>query len=167
MRNEVPSRTREPTIVIAGLLVRYLRAQVKNELSNTLEILLSQIDNGLTPQRWHNALKRFNEGYTLLEELGLTDDPIQDDIELNLQRSPRAILRSLETQYEDDLQRMRDAKADGFDPADIGKDVPALAKLVREVQKQTGLNPRRKRQQSYLQAQLDTRRKGRRRGDAK
>jgi len=164
MRTHAPSRTNPLTI--AAALLPHLRAGVKDELSTALELLLLQIHSGPAPKRWHSTLKRFYEGCALLEELGFTDDPLQHDLELD-PRHARLILRSLEAEHQAGLHRMHDAKAAGFDPTEIGKDIPALGETVSEIQKRTGLKPRRKTQKSYLQAQLDTRRKGRRRGDAK
>ncbi len=158
------TRTRELTI--AGPLVWYLRRGLKRRLGTKIDILRVEIDVNLTPKRWEKALVSFNEGCALLARIGLTDDPEQPDVEIDLRRWGRLVLAALEDEYREGMGRKRDAEAEGYDPDLIGRDVPALGDLAREIQKRTGLRPKRGRSMSFLEEQLEKRRRGgRRRGD--
>jgi hypothetical protein len=153
-------------LTIAGPLVRYLRGGLKGKIGTKIDILHVEIHVHLTPKRWEKALVSFNEGCELLALIGLTDDPEQADVEIDLRRWGRLVLSILEVEYREGLGRKRDAEAEGFDPDLIGRDVPAFGELVQEIQKRTGIRPKRGRPVTFLEEQLAKRRTGgRRRGD--
>lgn len=146
-------------ITIAAPLVRILRSGLKRALSIELDYLRIQLDTDLTPRRWINALENFSEGCALLEAIGSADDPSQLDLELDLHRWPRLVLNILEDEHEDAKRRIQDAEADRFDPALIGRNVPALETLVQEIQQRTGIKPRREQRVGFLASQVARRRK--------
>lgn len=152
-------------VTIAAPFVPRFRNGLKRELGAIVDILRVELDVELTPERWKTALASFTDGCELLEVVGLTDDPPQPDLALDVRRWPQLVLKVLEAEYHDGLRRIRDAEADGFDPKMIARHVPAFGALVKEVQQRTGIKPKRGRQMSFLEAQLAERRKGRRRGD--
>jgi hypothetical protein len=152
-------------LTIAAPLVAALRSSLKRELSGKLEMLQILLDAHLTPDDWEEALESFNEGCDLLAVVGLTDDPAQADIEVELDRWGALVLGCLEEEYQDGLQRIRDADAGRFDSSLIGQNVPALGELVKEIEQRTRIQARRSRPMSFLEKQLANRRIGRRRGD--
>jgi hypothetical protein len=153
-------------MTIAGPLVKLLRGRLKRELCARADLLRIELDANLTPERWNTALASFNEGCELMATIGLTDDPSQADVELDVRRWGRLILTIYEREYREGLLRIKDAEAEGYDPTLIGKNIPALGALVQEIQQRTGIRPKRGRPMSFLEEQLAKRRRGgRRRGD--
>jgi hypothetical protein len=164
-------------LTIAGPLVRYLRRALRRKLGVRLDILRVGLEDQPTPHltsdeiaeavgQWDRALASFNEGCELLALIGLTDDPVQADVEIDLRRWGRLALGALEVEYREGLGRKRDAEADGFNPDLIARDATALGELVQEIQKRTGIRPKRGRPMTFLEEQLAKRRTvGRRRGD--
>lgn len=125
------------SITIAGPLVRYLRRGVKQELAAIITILQAELDTTLDPTTYRNALARFDEGRTLFDAIGLTDEPEPADVELDLLRWPRLVLRTLESEYAAEVRRLQDANAEGGFALPL-RDVPALGNLVAEIRQQAG-----------------------------
>jgi len=122
-------------VTVAGSLVRYLRSGVKDEMARAIDILQAELDTSLTPATFRCALARFDDSRTLFEMIGLIDEPKPVDVELDLSRWPRLVLKALGSEYDKEVQRVQDAAAAGIEiPA---RDIPDLQKLLAEVR--TGL----------------------------
>lgn len=153
-------------LMIAAPLVRHLRSGVRRELGNTISMMQVQVDGTIDPDIWQQALERFDCARSLLETIGVLDDPEQHDIVVDLRRWPRLLLKVLENQHQNEIRRLRDSEAEGFAPS--LRDVPELGLLVEEVRKRTGAAPKRRRHLSFLEEQIRRRKiYPRRRGDAK
>lgn len=137
---------------IAGKLVRFLRNGVKQELSASVAILQIELDTTIDPDTYYSTLARFDAARTLLDTIGVSDEPEPQDVELDLGRWPQLLLKALESQHETELMRLQDAHATGVDLPT--RDVPALGCLVADIRKKVGAPPRRARKQSFLQRQL-------------
>lgn len=149
-------------VTIAGKLVRFLRSGVKREFSASVAILQIQLDTNIDPETYCDALALFDAARTLLDAIGVSDEPEPQDVELDLGRWPQLVLKALESQHEAELTRLEDARASGVDLPT--RDVPALGCLVADVRKRVGAPPRRGRPQSFLEKQLARRRPRRTRG---
>jgi hypothetical protein len=122
---------------IPGHLVRYLHKGVKREFGASLVILGIEVETIVDPKTYHDALARFDAARTLLETIGLADDPQQPAVELDLGRWGSLILKSLESVHAAELVRLQDAAAaDGFDMPP--RDIPALGSLVADIRNKTG-----------------------------
>jgi hypothetical protein len=149
-------------ITIAGSLVRYLRAGVKRQLSAASEILQVELEETAPdPSTYRAALARFDEARTLLDTIGFTGQDAPVDIEVDLSRWPRILLRSLETEYAREATRLQDAAAHEVELS--VREIPALESLVTEIRKKTGGSA--KRQQPPLERQWESRQTRRGRGD--
>lgn len=155
-----PSATGDVTI--AGKLVRFLRSGVKRELAASVAILAIEVDTNIDPETYYGALARFDAARTLLDAIGVSDESEPEDVELNLGRWPRLVLKALESEHDAELIRLGDADARGYDLPT--RDVPALGCLVASIRKKIGAPPRRA-QQSCLERQIARRRSRRSRGD--
>jgi len=150
-------------VTITGKLVRFLRSGVKRELGASVAVLQIELDTNIDRETYYGALARFDAARTLLDAIGVSDKPEPQDVELDLGRWPRLVLKALESQYDAELVRLEDAHAGGFDLPT--RDVPALGCLVADIREKVGAPPRRERQQSFLERQLARRRTRRSRGD--
>ena len=113
------------------------------------------------PSAYRAALARFDEARTLLDAIGFTGQDAPVDVEVDLSRWPRLLLRSLEAEYDMELTRLQDAAAHGIElPA---HDMPALESLLAEIRKKTGGAVRG--QHVPLERQPESRRTRRSRGD--
>jgi hypothetical protein len=139
-------------VTITANLVPYLRRGVKRELSATLAILATQVDIALDRTTYYNALARFDDARALFDAVGVTDEPEQVDLELDLSRWPRLLLRALESEYDLEVMRLQDRAAEGFDLS--LRELPALGNLVADIRKKVGAAPRRRTKQSFLERQL-------------
>ena len=110
--------------------------------------------------QWERALASFNEGCELLALVGLADDPMQTDVEIDLRRWGQLVLGAFEVEYRDGLRRKRDAEVDGFNPDLVARDASALRELVQEIQSRTGIRPTRGRPMTFLEEQFAKRRAG-------
>ncbi len=128
-------------VTIAANLVPYLRRGVKRELSATLGLLAFQLDTALDRAEYYDALARFDEARALLDAIGVSDDRVQHELELELGRWPRLLLRVLESEYDIEVMRLQDRVAEGFD-LPLGE-IPALGGLISDVRKQVEVTPRR------------------------
>jgi hypothetical protein len=147
-------------VTVPGDLVRYLRKGVKREFGASLVILGIEVETTVDPTTYHDALARFDAARTLLETIGLADDPRQPALELDLGHWGRLILKSLESVHAAELVRLQDAAADGFEvPL---RDVPALGSLVADIRSKTGI-PSRGRRRRLLPLWERKAREGRRR----
>jgi hypothetical protein len=136
-------------VTVAANLVPYLRRGIKRELSATLVLLAFQIDATLDRPTYHNALARFDEARALFDVVGVSDDPQQRDLELDLCRWPRLVLRVLESEYDVEVMRLQDRAAEGFELS--VRELPALGSLVSDVRKKVGAPPRRSSKESIRQ----------------
>jgi hypothetical protein len=159
------------SVTIAGKLVRFLRNGVKRELSASVAILATQVgdntldtsDISIDPEVYYCALARFDGARTLLDAIGLSDQPEPPDVELDLERWPRLVLKALETELDTHLIRLEDAHNDGIDLP--RRDVPDLECLVVDIRAKIGASPSREHEQSSPQKQLARRPTRRSRGD--
>jgi hypothetical protein len=127
-------RTRGPgNVTITANLVPYLRKGVKRELSATLAILAFQVDTALDPASYYNALARFDDARALFDAVGVTDQPHQRDLELDLDSWPRLLLKALESEYDIEVMQLQDRSAEGFELS--LREVPALGSLVADIRK--------------------------------
>jgi hypothetical protein len=133
-------------VIVAGSLVRYLRREVKQEQAAVLTILQVEFDTVLDPEIYRSALDRFDEGRSLFDAIGLTDEDEPADLELDLARWPRLVLKTVESVYDAEVRRLQDAAAEDRD-LPMG-DVPALGHLLAEVRERSGLRARRTRKQT-------------------
>jgi hypothetical protein len=136
------------SVTVSGPLLRYLRRGVKQELAAIVTVLQIELDSVLDPETYCSALARFEEGSSLFDAIGLTDEAEPKDLELDLARWPRLVLKTLESEYDAELMRLQDSAAEGRDlPL---RDVPALGSLLAEVREKCGLPPRPRRKQTRL-----------------
>lgn len=149
-------------MTIAGKLVRFLRSGVQRELGASIAILQIELDTTIDPETYYGALARFDAARTLLDAIGVSDEPEPQDVELDLGHWPQLVLKALESQLDAELVRLEDARAGGYDLPT--RDVPALECLVADVRKKVDAPPRRGHQQPVLERQL-ARRRARSRGD--
>jgi hypothetical protein len=126
-------------ITIAGKLVRFLRSGVKEELAASLEMLAFEVDKNIDPETYYGALARFDHARTLLDAIGVADEPGQQDVEVDLGRWPRLVLKALESQHDAQLIRLEDIHARELDPST--RHIPALGCLVASVRKKVGTPP--------------------------
>lgn len=133
-----PSESGE--ITIAGKLVRFLRSGVKRELAASLEMLAFEVDKNIDPETYYGALARFDAARTLLDAIGVAEEPEQRDVELDFGRWPRLVLKALETQHDAELIRLEEVRAGELDLST--RDIPALGCLVASVRKKVGTPPR-------------------------
>jgi hypothetical protein len=125
--------------------VRYLRRRVKQELAAIVTILQIELDTVLDPETYCSALARFEEGRTLFDAIGLTDEPEPAALQLDLACWPRLVLKTLQSEYDAEVMRLQDSAAEGRE-LPLG-DVPALGSLLAEVREKSGLPPRPRRKQ--------------------
>ena len=147
-------------VTITASLVPYLRNGVKREYSATLASLTFQIETALEPATYRDALARFDEVRALFDAVGVSDEPHQRDLELDLGRWPLLLLRALESEYDVEVMRLQDHSAEGLDLS-LGE-VPALGSLVADIRKKVEAPSTRRREQALTQ---DARRQTRSRGD--
>lgn len=121
------------SVTITASLVPYLRNGVKREFSATLASLAFQVDTALDPVTYYTALARFDDVRALFDAVGVTDEPRQHDLELDLGRWPLLLLRALESEYDVEVMRLQDHSAEGLDLA--LREVPALGSLVADIRK--------------------------------
>jgi hypothetical protein len=133
-------------VIVAGHLVRYLRREVKQEQAAVVTILQVEFDTVLDSETYRSALDRFDEGRSLFDAIGLTDEDEPADLELDLARWPRLVLKTVESAYYAEVRRLQDASAEDRD-LPMG-DVPALGNLLAEVREKSGLRVRRTRKQT-------------------
>lgn len=132
-------------ITIAAPLVRFLRRGLKRKLAATASTLYVQLEVHIIAKEWKETLTSFTDGCELLAKVGVSDETEPHDLTLDLDRWGALILRSLEGEYRDGKARIEDAQKAGYNPALIGKDIPALGELLRDIRKRTGMRPRRRR----------------------
>lgn len=121
------------TVKIAAELVPYLRRGVRRELGETLATLAFQIDTVLDRATYYEALSQLDDARALFDAVGVLDEPEQADLELELCRWPRLLVRVLESQYEIETMRLQDRAAEGV--ALPAREIPALGELVSDVRK--------------------------------
>lgn len=153
------------TVTVEKGLVRYLRAGVKHEMgANVLDLQVQLDKKEIEPPIFEAILACFDDSRALFETVGFTEDPSAADLEIDITRWPRLVLRVLETQYAAERMRLDDALADRYPIPE--RDVPALGELVAEIRRVTGA-PRktRPRYTTFLERQLAKRKNRRQRGD--
>lgn len=136
-------------VTVAGKLVRFLRDGVKQEYSASVEILAFEVAKDINPAIYYPALARFDAARTLLDAIGVSDEPEPGDVVLDLARWPELVPKALESQLEIELGRQEDARAGGVDLPT--RDVPALECLVADVRRQVDAPARHGRWQSMLE----------------
>jgi hypothetical protein len=137
---------------IAGELVRFLRSGVKEELGANAEIIVAQVTPDTNLRTYYRALDRFDAARALLEEIGVVAQLKPQDVELDLARWPRLLLKALESQLDQELIRLETAHADGIDMPP--RDLAALECLVADIRRKVGAPARSEREQSRLERQL-------------
>lgn len=150
--------TKADLITIPGKVVKYVRRGAKAELGHSLAIYEIAIHSDrIDPKAYAIAAARLDAARSLFEAVGPSDDPRQEDIQLDLRRWPRLLLRVLDEQLDAEVRRLQDAAAEGFElPV---REVPALRALTAEVRKRTGAPPRRRRSHSFLERSRAKRRR--------
>jgi hypothetical protein len=142
------------SVTIAGRLVRFLRSGVKRELGASAAIIAALIegDANLKPKTYRGALARFDAARTLLDAIGVSDEREPRDVELDVARCSRLLLKVLESQLDLELVRLEGAHADGIDlpPCELR----ALGCLVDDIRRRVGEPARPEREQSRLERQL-------------
>jgi hypothetical protein len=153
------------SVRIEGKLVRFLRSAVKQELGASAAIIEAQTaaDTHLKPKTYSGALARFDAARTLLEEIGVCDQLDPQDVELDLARWPRLLLKALESQLAQELIRLEDAHTDGIDLPP--RDLKALECLVDDIRTKAGAPARHEPEQSRVERQLPRGAPRRNRGD--
>lgn len=148
-------------IAIPANVVKYVRRGARDEVGHNLSVLEIVIHaDTIDPKTYGAVAARLDAARSLFEEVGISDDPKQADIELDLRRWPRLLLRVLEDQHDAEVHRLQDAAAEGFKlPL---RDVPALRALADEVRKRTGAPPSAGRTQSLIERSLAAPRRWRR-----
>jgi hypothetical protein len=96
------------SVTVTGLLVRYLRSPVKEELAAIVTVLPVELDNVLDPETYRVALVRFKDGSTLS---GVTGNGEPTDIQLDLARWPR-LLKTLQSGYDAEAMRLQESAAE-------------------------------------------------------
>jgi len=134
-------KPRSANVTIPGNLVSFLRSGVKRELAANVELLAIELDATIDPAPYYVALARFDAARTLFDAIGVSDDPAQPDVALDLGRWPQLVLAALESQHQAELIRLEQAHAGEFDVPT--RDVPALGRLVAEIRKQVAAPPER------------------------
>jgi hypothetical protein len=124
-------------VTVARNLVPYLRGGVRRELSETFAILVFQVDEVLDQDTYYKALARFDDARALFDLVGVTDEPGQVDLELDLARWPRLVVRALEWE----LMRLRERADEGFESS--LQDTPALGNLLSDVRRQVPTQSKR------------------------
>ncbi len=137
------------TVGITANLVPYLRNGVKREYSATLASLTFQIDVALDLSAYRDALARFDDVRALFDAVGVSDEPHQRDLELDLGRWPLLLLRALESEYDVEVMRLQDHSAEGIDLS-LGE-LPALGSLVADIRKKVDAPSTRRREQSLTE----------------
>jgi len=152
-------------VTITGKLVRFLRGGAMLELGASAAIIEAQAaaDAHLRPKTFYRALARFDAARTLLEEIGVSDQLEPRDVELDLARWPRLLLKALESQLDQELIRLESAHADGIDLPP--RDLQALGCLVADVRRKVGAPATHEPTRSRLERQLARRPPRRNRGD--
>jgi hypothetical protein len=152
-------------VTIAGKLVRFLRSGVKLELGTSAAMIEAQTaaDAHLKPKSYYRALARFDAARTLLEEIGVSDELEPQDVELDLPRWPRLLLKALESQLDQELIRLEGAHAEGIDLPP--RDLRALGCLVADIRRKAGAPATHEPAQSRLERQLARRPPKRNRSD--
>jgi hypothetical protein len=118
-------------LTIPGDLVRYLRQGVKADLIATLEILKIRLDTTVNPGTYRQALACFDEDRSLLDTIGLADEPRQQSIQLDLSRYPRITIKALQEQHRLELLRLETAAIEGFEPPT--NNALALSALIEQI----------------------------------
>jgi len=128
------------TITVAAPLVPYLRRGVKRELSATLALLAFQVDTVLDHQTYYDAFARLDQARALFDTVGVLDDPAQGDLDVDLDRWPRLVLRALESEYDAEVRRLQDYAAEGVAQglAISLDELPALGRLVADIRERVG-----------------------------
>ncbi len=159
------SSSEDGLVRIAGKLVRFLRSGAMVELGASAEIIVVETAAGAhrKPKTYYRALARFDAARTLLAEIGVSDQVEPQDVELDLARWPRLLLKALESQLDQELIRLEGAHADGIDLPP--RDLRALACLVADVRRKVGAPATHEPTQSRLERQLARRPPRRNRGD--
>lgn len=129
--------------VIAGKLVRFLRAGVQQESSASVAILTFEYAKAINPAIYYPALARFEAARTLLDAIGVSDAAEPEDVVVDLARWPELVPKALESQLAIELARLEDAHASGIDLPT--RDVPALECLVADIRRQLDAPARRSR----------------------
>jgi hypothetical protein len=148
-------------VIVAGHLVRYLRRELKQEQAAVVTILQVEYDTVLDPETYRSTLERFDEGRSLFDAIGLTDEDKPADLELDLARWPQLVLKTVESVYDAEVRRLQDAAAEDRD-LPMG-DVPALGNLLAEVREKSGLRARRTRKHTRPAGATEPHGHGRRR----
>jgi hypothetical protein len=129
-------------VTVAGQLARYLRKGVKRELAASLVALAIEVETNVDPNTYYDALRRFEAANTLLDAIGLRDEPHPPNVELDLGQWPRLILKALEHSYDSELVRIHDAQAAGNSVPT--PDAAALGELIAEIRSKLGVTTRPK-----------------------
>lgn len=123
------------SVTIPGPLVPYLRAGVKREIGSRLATLQAEIETEFDSETYSAALARLHSATALFDEIGLENESDQPDVEVDLSRWPRLLLKALEGQYRIGVLRdLQEAAAEDIDlpPQRYVVDLGALVSLIRQ-----------------------------------
>jgi hypothetical protein len=123
------------SVTIPGPLVSYLRAGLRHEIGSRLASLQAEIDTELDPETYSAALERLQSATELFDQIGLENRPDQPDVDVDLSRWARLLLKALEAQYRLAVLRgLQDAAADDIHlpPQRCVMELSALVSLLRQ-----------------------------------
>ncbi len=121
-------------LTIPAAVVRYLRRGLIGELDAATEQLRFQLERDpIEAKAYREAFASITATGMLLDVIGVADDRLQRDVELDVSDSPDLVLRALQLQYDLEVARLQDAEASGV--ALPRRDVPALGDCVAAVRK--------------------------------
>ncbi len=130
-----PRAVSSRSVAIPGPLVPYVRAGVKREIDSRLATLQGEIETEFDPETYSAALARLYSATALLDEIGLENRSDQADVEVDLKRWARLLLKALEAQYRVAVLRgLQDVAAEDIHlpPQRYVVELGALVSLVRQ-----------------------------------
>jgi hypothetical protein len=123
------------SVTIPGPLVSYLRAGLRHEIGSRLASLQAEIDTELDPETYSAALERLQSATELFDRIGLENRPDQPDVDIDLSRWARLLLKALEAQYRLAVLRgLQDTAAEDIHlpPQRCVMELSALVSLLRQ-----------------------------------
>lgn len=127
------------SVTIPGDLVPYLRRGVRRELAASLVHVAIEVETTADRTAYDAALARFDASRSLLDTIGISDQPEQQAIELDLDTWPTLIVKSLEAVQAAELTSTAHTKAASHDSA--SPELRALAELIKEIRSKTDASP--------------------------
>ena len=122
-------------VTVPANLVPYLRDGAKLELIAVLDVLI-EVLNGTDLRAYRASFAALDEARGLIDAVGFLDNARQPDVELDLDRWPRLVLKVLQHQYRAEVERMQDATSLHLNAP--MREIPALRGLITEVCERSG-----------------------------